>query len=152
MESDLDNVLNCLSGAKQSKRPRASQRVGHPFKVPKRTEATPPPPDSQGPSQAAAADPEVGVSTEVTLPLPPAIQTSHKTAPAPKKLVPTRECLLSISTHSSEYVINNVTGKHGATLGSDVLSRVGQSFSNLSAPSMIVPNYLPRHQHLLRQG
>ena len=46
----------------------------------------------------------------------------------------TKGRMLSISTHVDEYVIDNATGTHGATLGSDVLSRVGQSISNIGAP------------------
>ncbi|XP_062115046.1 uncharacterized protein LOC133829198 [Humulus lupulus] len=135
MEFDLDNVLSRRSGAKQSKRPRASQRAGSPSKILKTSEETPLASGAHGLSLPTDPNPKVRVSIEVLLPPPPpAIQTSQQTAPPPKKLVPTWERLLSISTYSPEYVIDNAAGKHWASLGSNLLSRVGQSFSNLGAP------------------
>ncbi|XP_062096174.1 uncharacterized protein LOC133801954 [Humulus lupulus] len=53
--------------------------------------------------------------------------------PPPKKPA-SKGRLLSISTHVDECVINNAAGTHGATLGLDILSRVGQSISSFEAP------------------
>ena len=53
--------------------------------------------------------------------------------PRPKKPSASLTHKLSVSTHVEEYVVNNDAGSHGDTLGSDILSRVGQSFSSFDA-------------------
>ena len=127
MDSDLDNMLSSYSGAKQSKCLRASQKTGQPAKVPKRTEVTPPPPAPLVLSPVATSNPQVNIPAAAAPSLPPTVQILPTIAPTPKKLALTRECLLSISTHFDEYVIDTAVGTHGATLGSNVLSRVGAS-------------------------
>ena len=41
--------------------------------------------------------------------------------------------MLSIRTHVDEFVIDKAAGAHGAILGSDILSRVGQSLDGFDA-------------------
>ncbi|XP_062119452.1 uncharacterized protein LOC133833838 [Humulus lupulus] len=66
-------------------------------------------------------------------PQPPVLV--HPTlGPPPKKPSASLTHKLLVSTHVEEYVIDNAAESHRATLGSDVLSRVGQSFSSFDAP------------------
>ncbi|XP_062118692.1 uncharacterized protein LOC133832351 [Humulus lupulus] len=111
---------------------RSFSNSGWPAKVPKKTEVTPPPPAPIVPSSGPHS--EVDIPAADALPLPPAIKILPTLGPAPKKPAITKGHLLSISTHSYEYVIENAAETHRATLGSDVLSWVGQSFSRLGAP------------------
>ncbi|XP_062078266.1 uncharacterized protein LOC133782862 isoform X2 [Humulus lupulus] len=138
MDFDLDNVLNHPAGTKGSKLPRASQRGGRPSKALKKTEVTPPPSAVQDTIQVADPTPEVMVFTQVELAAPAdlllPISSPKRPAPAPRKPASTQERLLSISTHLPEYVIDPAVGSHGINLGSNVLSRFGQSLNNLGAP------------------
>ena len=159
MDSDLDNIIES-GGAKRSKRPRAgSRKVDRPTKVPRRSEKTPPPappvtsfvavmtsqvgappgaPTSQVGASVVALTSQVGASTMAEPQLPVAVQPSL--GPPPKKPSASRAHKLSVSTHVEEYVIDNAAGTHGSMLCSDVMSRIGQSFSSLEAPQWQVLN------------
>ncbi|XP_062112709.1 uncharacterized protein LOC133823872 isoform X2 [Humulus lupulus] len=134
MDSDLDTVLVSGEGAKRSRRPRASQKSDRPAKVLKRTEKNPPPLAPTVTSPAMDLTPQVEASTTGVPSLPPSIMVPSTVGPPPKKPSASKTCLFLISTHVDEYVVDNAAGTHGATLGSDVLSRVGQSISSFEAP------------------
>ena len=131
MDSDLDNILES-GGSKRSKRPRRSRKVDRTAKVLKRTEKTPPPPTPPATSSTVLPTSQVGASI-MAEPQPPVL-VRPTLGPPPKKPSASLTHKLSVSTHVEEYVIDNAAGSHGATLGSDVLSRVGQSFSSFDAP------------------
>ncbi|XP_062115001.1 uncharacterized protein LOC133829082 [Humulus lupulus] len=131
MGFDLDNILDS-GGAKRSKRPRGSRKSERLTKVLKRTKKTPPPPAPSAMSSAVEPTPQVRAST--TVELQPPIMVHSTLGPPLKKPSASTTRKLSVSTHIDEYVVDNAAGSHGASLGSDILSRVGQSFSGFDTP------------------
>ena len=152
MDSDLDALID-NAGAKRSKRPRAGGlKTSQPGKGSKKSRKTPPPPPPAS-SSAAASTGQTNVPT--TIPpsqavvsvVAPASQTGiaavAESQPSVAGQIPSTQLAkrpsasqaqkLTISTHMDSYVVDNAAGPHGSTLISDVMSRIGQSYSSFEA-------------------
>ena len=133
MDPDLDAVLFSYegAGAQKSKRPRALRKSDRPSKVHRCFEKTPT-------AQATASTTEepivqVDASGSIApISLPPT-DTQITVGRPPKKPSVSKVQLLKARPHIEEFVLDGTAGTQGAVLSSDVLSRVGQSFSGFSA-------------------
>ncbi|XP_062083096.1 uncharacterized protein LOC133789303 isoform X2 [Humulus lupulus] len=141
MDSDLEAVLFSDEGAQKSKRPGGSRKSDRPSKVPRRTEKTP----TAQTAASTAEDPNAQVDASVSIApvtLPPAATLLTIGRP-PKKPSISKALLPSARPHVEEFVLDGTAGIHGAILGSDVLSRVGQSFSGFGADHWDFVNKAP---------
>ncbi|XP_062098726.1 uncharacterized protein LOC133804595 isoform X2 [Humulus lupulus] len=133
MNPDLDAVLfsDGGAGAQKSKRPRIPKRPDRQSKVSKRHETTPTAQITADTSKEPTAQVDGSGSTASISQLP--TETRLIVARPPKKPSTSTVQLPTARTHTEEYVLDGTAGAEGALLSSDVLSRVGQSFSGFGA-------------------
>ena len=133
MDSDLDAVLfgDEGSGAQKSKRPRIPRRSDRPPKIPRRHEKTPTTQTTASTTEEPIVQVDASGST-APISLPPT-DTQIAVGRPPKKPSVSKVQLLTARPHIEEFVLDGAAGTQGAVLSSDVLSRVGQSFSGFGA-------------------
>ena len=129
MDPDLDAVLfsDEGAGAQKSKRPRASRKFDRPFKVPRCFEKTPTAQATASTTEEPIVQVDASGST-APVSLPPT-DTQITVGWPPKKPPVSKVQLPTARPHIEEFVLDAAAGTQGALLSSDVLSRVGQSFS-----------------------
>ncbi|XP_062108496.1 uncharacterized protein LOC133819283 [Humulus lupulus] len=133
MNPDLDAVLfsDGGAGAQKSKRPRIPRRSDRPSKVPRRHETTP----TAQTTVSTATEPTVQVDASgstAPISLPPTETQITVVRPSKKPSI-SKVQLPTDRTHIEEFLLDGAAGTEGVVLSSDVLSRVGQSFSGFDA-------------------